>query len=164
LLSTISAGRFLTLSLRYLYDVFIMSIRVLAVGVMVALSGCGPAGPPAPTVFPVKGIVKKGGQPLKGVTVGLYPAGGESAKGTPGSGITDDSGAYEIRSTAGSGVSVGTYKLVLTAPRGEVDYRSNQRAAPKPTIELPKKLTSDKTSDRIVDVQAGSDNTVNLDL
>lgn len=166
LISSISVDRFLTSSLRYFYKIHLMSIRVLAVGMMVALAGCGPSGPAAPAVFPVKGIVKKGGQPLKGVTVGLYPAGGGSAKGTPGSGVTDDAGAFEIRSTAGNGVSVGTYKLVLTAPRGEIDYASygKKQGPPKATIEIPKKLTAESSSDRIVEVQSGSDNVVNVDL
>lgn len=140
-----------------------MPFRVLAVGFAVLLFGCGASAPPGPTIYPVKGKLTKGGQPLKGVTVGLYPAGGASAKGTPGSGLTDDSGAFEIRSSGGLGVSEGSYKLVLSAPPPMIDY-ANQKGPPKPTVDLPKNLTSDKTSDRIVEVKASGENVVDVAL
>ena len=127
------------------------------------LFGCGASAPPGPTIYPVKGKLTKGGQPLKGVNVGLYPAGGASAKGTPGSGVTDDAGAFEIRSSGGVGVSAGSYKVVLSAPPPMIDY-ANQKGPPKPSVELPKNLTSETTSDRIVEVKASGENTVDVSL
>ncbi len=140
-----------------------MPVRALTVGLVALLFGCGASAPPGPATYPVKGKLTRGGQPLKGVTVGLYPAGGASAKGTPGSGTTDESGAFEIRSSGGPGVSPGSYKVVLSAPPPMIDY-ANQKGPPKPAVDLPKNLMSDSTSDRIVEVKSSGENVVDISL
>jgi hypothetical protein len=144
----------------------IMSKRSIAlVCTLSLLVGCSSSGPAAPALYPVKGVVKKGGQPVKGVGVSLYPAGGAKATGTPASGTTDDSGAFEMYSRAGKGVVEGTYKVVLTAPTAMADYSNPGKGGPKPSIELPKKLTAPESSDVTVTVTAGTETpAVNVDF
>ncbi|MBI3863527.1 MAG: carboxypeptidase regulatory-like domain-containing protein [Planctomycetia bacterium] len=71
--------------------------------------GCGNSGP---VIHPAKGKLTKGGQPLAGVVVTFTPVGG----GPSSSGLTNDSGAFELLSASGkAGAVAGKHKVTLAA-------------------------------------------------
>lgn len=80
---------------------------------MVYVSGCGPAAPKGPAVYPVTGNIKVGGKPLANVNVQFIPTDPQKPAGA---GKTDASGNYSIINADGRTGSVpGNYKLVLKA-------------------------------------------------
>lgn len=83
--------------------VFRQSLRLLiGLGLCAGLLGCGAGG----GLTPAKGKVTYKGQPVAGATVTFVPV-----SGTPGVGVTNDKGEFEIRSQGRPGTSVGKHKV-----------------------------------------------------
>lgn len=113
--------------------------------------GCGPSGPP---LGEVTGTVMVDGKPAPGVDVMFAPVDG----GRSSSGVTDDSGHYELAySTSGAGAVIGSHNVVIrNAPPADM----NDPDAPMvPTgVVTPEYAKMKKT----VDVKSG-DNQIDLD-
>lgn len=140
-------------------------MRPWSLALVCLLLGCGSGGPPRPTLYPVKGTVTQGGKPVKGIAVSVYPAGGETATGTPAGGTTGEDGSFLLTSPTGTGVAVGSYKVVLMSPVDISSYSGSTRGGPpKPLIDIPKKLTSFKSTDKLVDVKANAENVIKIDF
>jgi len=85
------------------------------------LLGCGGSVPNSEEgdPVPVSGIVKLGGQPAANVVVTFIPT--ESTLGSGASGVTDDSGQYELtnNATGSPGVPAGTYSVLFKSRGSE---------------------------------------------
>lgn len=140
-------------------------IATVAVGVGLSLWGCG--GPQGPTLHPVKGTLKKGGEPLGGVIVTLMPIGG----GLPASGITGDDGSFVLTvANAGSGAEAGSYKVILSSAAGadastitNYDKEPGTGGAEGSAPLFPDEYKSPETSPKTVEVTAG-ENMIDIDI
>ncbi len=75
--------------------------------VLILLTGCG--GGDGPTLYPVKGTLTKGGEPIAGVTVTFAPEVGPSSAGR-----TNDEGKFVLLSQTGrAGAVAGKHKVLL---------------------------------------------------
>lgn len=75
-----------------------------------ALGGCS-GGSSGPAIYPVKGVVTKGGQPLAGITVTFV----NQEKKFLATGLTDEKGAFVLMSETGkSGTVDGKSKVTLS--------------------------------------------------
>jgi len=80
----------------------------IALCASVMLSGCGPSKPPA---YPVKGKVSGGTGSLAGVIISFSAT---DENGTHSSGVINEDGTYELKTTDGRpGAVPGKYKVVL---------------------------------------------------
>ena len=127
------------------------SVLVAAV-CCVWLAGCGETGP---STVPVKGTLTIDGQPANNVQITFSPidASLPAASGQ----VTN--GAFELFSGAQGkpGAAPGKYKVVLAAQATADDAAySGQGGPPKQELPFPKKYTSAETSDKEVEVTAGS--------
>jgi serine/threonine-protein phosphatase CPPED1 len=107
----------------------------------------------------VHGTVTLDGKPLAGAAVSFYAADADRARLT-GQARTEADGAFEMYVHRGSpGLAPGKYEIeVGPAPPIVVTGRDEEKSA------VPKKYRSRKTSGLTVEVVAGQDNVVNLEL
>ena len=74
---------------------------------LVVLVGCSGG----PHIVPVKGVVTRAGQPVKGLVLTFYPEG----DGRPSTGLTDDQGHFELKYDKDTkGALVGKHKVIVT--------------------------------------------------
>lgn len=78
----------------------------------VALAGCG--GPPP--VHPITGKVTLGGKAYDRLLVYFRPASGEVTQYNLGVGETDKDGNLALKSSAGTGIAAGKYKVTFSSP------------------------------------------------
>ncbi len=136
-------------------------------GMVFGGSGCGQSSD-APTVYPVTGTLKKGGEPLKNVTVTFVPVdSGQSAVGN-----TGDDGSFELTTAnVGPGAIAGSYKVVLSmaATTDESKYTDSgegEKPPEDPTkagLPFPEEYTSPDTSPKSVEVKQQS-NQIDIDI
>ncbi len=127
-----------------------------------AIAGCGGGAPSGPKLFPVNGKLTKGGAPLGGIVISLFPTDANS-KAPALTGVTQDDGSFSIRTNAGNaGAPVGSYKVVLAAPPPEIDY-ATQQGPPKKSTVIPEKYTTAMSTDKTFEVKSGS-NDLNIEI
>ncbi len=81
--------------------------RLLLTAVLISTAGCG--GSDGPTLYPTKGTLTKGGEPLANVTVTFAPEKGPSSAGR-----TNDEGKFILLSQTGkAGAVAGKHKVIL---------------------------------------------------
>jgi hypothetical protein len=90
-----------------------MMIRILCLLLAIALVGCGGS-----RTSPVNGVVMLDGKPLAGSSIQFIPQG----KGHDATGETDKDGEFAMSTfKPRDGVVPGTYKVVISPPRGTAD-------------------------------------------
>jgi hypothetical protein len=121
--------------------------RALAVLGLAALTGCGGAG----GTYPVRGkVVYADGAPVSGGVINFEPAG---AEGEPATGIVNQDGTYEARTTDKlAGAKPGKYRVSITPPEVESEGE-NSKAPPLP---FDRKYLSAESSGLTADVRPGS--------
>jgi hypothetical protein len=127
-----------------------MTIRFVALGVILVLAGCGPKSMPAiDKQYPVRGkIVFAGGQPLQGGQVYFYPVGESTARKTPAYGFPGKDGSFQLTAfKLNDGLAPGRYKVVI-APKEEGEPRGSNAAS------IPKTYQSRDTTPLQVEIQA----------
>ena len=120
--------------------------------IVIGFLGCGRA---APKTTAVTGVVTSGGQPLEQVAVLFTPV-AEVGQNLASSGLTDDSGRFELIFSmpsrksnvpiTGKGVVAGTHRVTVT------DYKMMAENLPRPG-RVPEKYTELKTSPLKFEVQ-----------
>jgi hypothetical protein len=118
------------------------------------LVGCGRGG----GLAPVSGTVTYRGQPVPGASVAFIP---ETVGALPASGLTDNTGRYELMTTVpGDGVPPGKYLVAITArgpdkplPPGEASVVVGDAVPGDPLI--PERYFQPDTSGLTAEVPAG---------
>lgn len=99
---------------------------ILALGLLFAVAGCGKK-ETGPKLSPVTGTIKVDGKAAARVLVNFIPVG--KTQGEGGNGITDASGAYQLKGRGTNvGVPAGDYKVVcqkMVMPDGS-DFDDNK--------------------------------------
>jgi hypothetical protein len=118
----------------------------------------------------VSGTVTFNGKPLSGARVTFVPSDGKGASAT---GVTDDSGAYKVKSKDGDGVAPGQYRILITGKAKEgkdskeidpgIDPKKTDRPRAVKAVAIPAVYGNPKTTPLVADLKAGS-NTVNIEL
>ena len=121
----------------------------------ICIAGCSSAGPPAPTLFGVSGILTQGDKPIPDVSVQLVPEDPSSAI-LPASGITGTDGKFTVSTNGKLGAMKGKYKVVLmmatTKPQTMQDLEKLSGAGvktggmPKTKTPFPESWTRPETS------------------
>jgi hypothetical protein len=138
------------------------------------LAGCGGDPQIGGKVYPVKGKLTVGGQPVANVTVNLYPV---DKAGAIASGTTKTDGTFQLyNADAREGAMAGKYKVVLVQGQdraaAEAAYKSasgggaagaNGQRGPTVASNLPEAYLKQDTTPKEVDITAGS-NDLKLDL
>jgi hypothetical protein len=152
-----------------------------AASLMLLATGCGGKDPGRPETAKVTGTVKYNGNTVAGATVTFVPAASldrhNQAEGKAAFAMTDDSGAYSLRTfDPDDGALPGSYIVTVTkfpsASAASVpdvdssDYNPDDSEAPPapPKNELPAKYETIKTSDLKAEVKSGTENVVPLEL
>lgn len=130
-----------------------LSAKIMSIYVLFALSfvslGCGGASD-QPDLGTVHGTVSLDGEPLTGVIVIFSPEEGRQSVG-----VTDESGAYELKYTGESlGAKIGKHTVGFTASDDE-DVKAS--------AAIPPKYAAGASTELTVEVKAG-DNTHDFDL
>ncbi len=106
--------------------------------------------------MPAKGILTSGGKPLAYYQVMLVPDGKRPAVGT-----TDEQGQFVLGTdNAGDGAVVGQHKVVISyiGPPSNITPDMDNYKPPVPPVKIPKKYTSDKSTDLVVEIpEAGKE-------
>jgi hypothetical protein len=124
-----------------------------------ALTGCGGGVDDAPTLYPVKGTIKKDGTGIKDVRVSFVPA----EDGIPAVGVSGEDGSYELSNPkGGKGAQPGTYKVVLSVTADESSYSGGGDPS-KAKLPFPKSYTSKTTTPKIAEVKEG-ENVVDIEF
>ena len=125
-----------------------------------ALGGCG--GPTKATIYPVKGKLTKGGQPLVGnVRITFLPADPK----LPGS-LADvgPDGTFTAKCVDGrDGAVAGQHKIILEVLMRPEDY-SRGNAGPPPAAPFPDAYKTAATTPKQVEVKASTDNDITIDI
>lgn len=128
---------------------------------LLLLVGCG-GGVESLDLYPVKGKVTKGGEPLGDISVTLLPKGESEAPGLLAT--TSADGTFEVVTGTGEkGAPVGTYAVILNDHATQIDY-SNPKAGPAKSDRIPEKYTSERTTDAVLEVTADGENTIEIDV
>ena len=135
-----------------------MSVRLVAPVLAVLLVGCGGGGnqPAFPELFPVKGVVKRGGQPVSGGSVKFTPD-----PDRPEFGINSEVGAdgtfslttFRTTDKAGErkpGAPAGKYRVTYMPPAGDqtaggVSFNPIEAPEPATVAALENNLTVELT-------------------
>jgi hypothetical protein len=130
------------------------SVGICLTLVALSATGCGRSGEPRIAVVPVTGKVVFQGQSTPGALVVYHPAQGESATAPPAQATVRDDGTYSLTTyTANDGAQPGEYKVTVEWRRLVTD---DGDAKPGPNL-LPDKYSQFKSSDLVVHVAEGSD-------
>ena len=100
-----------------------LTLRLASLMALVSL-GCG--GGVGPKLVPAEGVLTLNGKPLVGATVVFHP---ENNKTQEGIGLTDDKGAFVVRTSTRAGAIPGKYKVT-------VEYYTKTDGAPLALSEL----------------------------
>ena len=124
------------------------------------ISGCGGGDlGDAPTLYPVKGTIKKDGKGLKGVRVSFVPV----DDGTPAVGVSGEDGTYELSNPKGGmGARAGAYKVVLSITTSPESY-SGKGDPNLAKLPFPKSYGSKTTTPKSYTVKEG-DNVVDIEF
>ncbi|WP_339733395.1 hypothetical protein [uncultured Gimesia sp.] len=123
------------------------------------ISGCGGGVDDAPTLYPVKGTIKKDGQGIKDIRVSFVPA----EDGIPAVGVSGEDGSYELSNPKGGlGAQAGTYKVVLSVTASEAGYSGGGDPS-KSKLPFPKSYSSKTTTPKSAQVKAG-ENVVDIEF
>lgn len=135
-------------------------ISPLIVCLSIFISGCGGSDlGDAPTLYPVKGTIKKDGKGLKDVRVSLVPV----EDGTPAVGVSGADGTYELSNPKGGlGARSGAYKVVLSITTSPDSY-SGSGDPNLVKLPFPKSYTSKTTTPKSFTVKEG-DNVVDIEF
>src|SRR5688572_22509980 len=98
---------------------------------LLAASGCRPAGPPGPKTYPVQGkVVYKNGQPYPGGAIEFRPTAGEPHNAV---GVIGPEGSFKLQTLGGNvplaGAVEGTFQVTIT-PR--IDQDPKVKSVPTP--------------------------------
>jgi len=124
-------------------------------------AGCGPEGPPRGAV---KGRVTFGGDPITGAMVVFEDA------GLAPSANLDADGRFELRTSEGPGLPVGTYKVAVMPGRmmesGEESPLAGKKQPPrpKPSTKVAEKYHKSATSGLTAEVRDGENKPFEFDL
>ena len=143
------------------HDFFRLRISIpLMICLSIGCSGCGGGDlGDAPTLYPVKGTIKKDGQGIKDVRVSFVPA----ENGIPAVGVSGEDGSYELSNPkGGKGAQAGSYKVVLSVTADESSY-SGRGDPNKAKIPFPKSYTSITTTPKNAVVKQG-ENVVDIEF
>ncbi len=139
-----------------------MRFGASAVLCVLALGGCGGGGYDGPKLYPVIGKLTKGGAPLGGINISLVSP-DVASKAPPLVAVTKDDGSFTIATSSGSkGAPLGTYKVVISSPPPEFDYKT-QKEPPKKNTVIPEKYSKSATTDKVFEVKAAP-NMLTLEL
>jgi len=113
--------------------------RALAACLLLAApAGCGEKEAP---VAPVKGVVTIDAKPLDEATVSFVPDPGNKHV-TPGVGVSETDGTFQIRHNGRFGVAPGKYKVLIS-----------KKNATKPGVEVPKAFLNDPVQQELMGVR-----------
>ena len=125
--------------------------------------GCGGADLKAPKVAPVAGVINYKGAGVNDATVIFYPEKGPAAEGK-----TDSKGAFQVRTNGQLGTTIGKNKLT------EITSEHQQHTCPpadgnemkllEKQNRIPKKYNQAETTDLVVEIPAGGNKELVLDL
>jgi len=141
-----------------------VSLALLGTASLVFLAGCSGGGT-GPNTVPVKGTLTIDGQPAKDVTITLSPLDSKLPVATG----QVSNGAFELRTGKEGklGAVPGRYKVTLTAmistEAAAAAYKPGMKGPPKIEASFPSKYASASTSDKEVEVKAGS-NELKIDI
>ena len=146
------------------------SLLLTIIPLVIALAGCGTAGPDFP-IAPVSVIVKYKGEPVPGALVTFMIR----DRPPPAYGTTDASGKAVLMSGEFSGAIVGSHVVLVTkqeidnavvAADQETEAYDPTQGSPVPKIKdlLPKKYNSVLTTDLTAEVLEGKDNEFTFEL
>lgn len=134
-------------------------ITTFAAAGLVMLPGCGGGGDQLKTV-PLAGVVKYQGNPVADADIVFYPA-----KGPAGSAKSDAKGAFQIKTNGQAGGTAGSNKVTVVASQNSAIPPSDGRAVEFANkSKLPEKYSSEATTDLVIDVPAGGNRDVQLEL
>src|SRR5262249_55882979 len=127
---------------------------------LLLLGGCSS---PQPEFGEVQGQVTLNGKPLAGLIVTFYPD--TERDGVPyAQGTTDATGTYTLTARTGqAGAVVGKHRVVVNWPRQERPA-PGEKPPPPPGPAIPLKYTVATETPLIVEVKAGSPQTIPLPL
>ncbi|QDV30495.1 hypothetical protein Spb1_24290 [Planctopirus ephydatiae] len=144
-------------------------IRLLMVGLLLTIAGCGSSNLPAGTTGTVRGTVTYNGKPVpEGSTVIFV----REKDGLLASGVTDSSGDYRLRMRDGLKIVTGSYRVSVTPPVVEATLNQDEimklqqggkLPVPAAVKEVPLKYRSPEGSKLVCDVKDGS-NSFDIDM
>lgn len=145
-----------------------LKLGIVTCSICILLTGCGEKIKDAPKTGTVTGVVTLEGNPVAGATVEFFPDNEKSTRGPQSTGITDETGNYEL-TTSGNvqGAVVGFHKVTVNCPPppGQ-SSTSDGSAPPKPPGEpckVPAIFNRVDTSKLAFEVKMGP-NQIDLDL
>jgi len=135
--------------------------RYLLAACVLMISGCGGGASDMPPLAKVSGIVNFKDAPLADATVTFYPE-----KGPVASARTDAKGAYQLRTNGQLGAVIGNHKVTVSSADagGDPPPMDGNEMALAMKSTLPKKYASPETTDLKVEVPAGGNANLVLDL
>lgn len=133
-------------------------------GLSILCLGCGSSEPTAQTYPTVtaKGSLMHEGKPLPYYQVTLFPQ-----EGRPASGTTNEQGQFTLGTNAqDDGAIVGTHKVTISfvGPPQTLTPDMDGYKAPRPTVKLPAKFSSEKQTTLTVEVPAGGSENLTIDV
>lgn len=137
-----------------------MSVMLIAVSVL----GCGGGGAKdRPKLAPAAGVARFKGTPIADAAVTFYPE-----KGPPAVGRTDKDGKFAVKTNGQLGAVVGKNKVTVidesNKPGAEIPPAGADAMKFAVATTYSKKYTDPNTTDLIVDIPAGGNNELVLDL
>lgn len=139
----------------------VVVLFVLLLLACTTLTGCGGDSGPKVEVAPVSGVVKLQGQPIANPRVTFYPESGPT-----GVGIGNEAGEFTIKTNGRLGAPVGSCRVTVVAANqsAEIPEMDGNEAelAVKPTLNF--KYANPDTTDLVIEVPAGGDEDLQLDL
>lgn len=119
----------------------VAGLSILLMGLLGAISGCGPSGP---EIGEVTGVVSMGGDPVPGASVTFYPVSGRQSFGK-----TDQEGRYTLEYGQNlSGAVAGQHRVkIMTGGMGPPSMPSDPAAGPSRSssrssgMEPPREIT-----------------------
>lgn len=133
--------------------------KFLQISLCLGIFGCSGGVDDAPTLYPVKGTIKKDGKGIKDVRVSFVPA----DDGIPAVGVSGEDGSYELSNPkGGKGAQPGTYKVVLSVTADESNYSGGGDPS-KAKLPFPKSYSSKTTTPKIAEVKQG-ENVVDIEF
>jgi hypothetical protein len=143
-----------------------MSVRVLIVGAILGIAGCGTAQPTGEILETVdaSGTLTLNGEPLEFYQVAFFPT-----DNRPAMGISDSTGKFSLGTNKpGDGAIVGPHKVAVTwvgppstdPNEGIMEFTS----PPPPTVEIDPKYSNPETSGLVIEVPATGSSELNIRL